>query len=119
MLYRALALVALALTACGDEDGLPDTVVVQQGPAVIDVPIGGDECWQNASTEPVAHLLAPPNGVALMACHADGGREYCTPQSDWWVAEAEAGGFDVFWACGAGGLAESMKADGHILVSYW
>lgn len=119
MLYRALALVALTFTACEEKDGLPDTVVVQQGPQVIDFAVGGDECWQEASTRPVAHLLAPPNGITLMACHSDGGEEYCSPQIDWWVRAAEAGGYNVFWMCGAGNLANQMEHDGHLLVSYW
>jgi hypothetical protein len=120
MLYRAIALVALALTACGDKESpFPETVYIEGGPQVIDFPVGGDECWQEASTRPVAHLLAPPNGITLMACHSEGGVEYCAPQIDWWVFAAEGGGYDVFWTCGQGGLAKSMETDGHLLVSYW
>lgn len=118
MLYRALALVAL-LTACGDEDGgLPDTVVVEAQPEVIDI---YDDALCGGDTGVVlASMDKPPSGMTMMACWAqDGFAEVCEPVMDWWITiPTDSGAVDVFWSC-HDRPSDFVENGGHLLVSYW
>jgi hypothetical protein len=118
MLYRALALVALMFTACEEKGGLPDTVVVEAQPEVIDI---YDEALCKDTSAVIVTLDKVPSGMTVMACWQQTDlAEGCQPVTDWWlmIPYDGDGPVEVFWGC-FDRPTDFTQDGGHLLVSYW
>lgn len=112
MLFRAVVLFALTLTACGDKDAstFPETVIVERGPTVLQWTYEELGCDTPQDGMMEGAFSTPPSTVTMMKCGPGGqGTEACFGAVNFVVW----GGADIDITCG------DMGDDYYVIVSYW